>query len=40
MIAEQVKLLPVPTAAEAAVLDEYREDLIALMMDDDEDYEE
>lgn len=40
MMAEQAKLLPVPTAAEAAVLDEYREDLIALMMDDDEDYEE
>jgi len=40
MIAEQVKLLPVPTAAEAAVLDEYREVLITLMMDDDEDYED
>lgn len=40
MTAEQAKLLPTPTAAEAAVLDEYREDLMVLMMDDDEDEED
>lgn len=40
MMVEQANRLPTPTAAEAAVLDEYREDLMALMMDGDEEYEE
>ncbi len=40
MMAKHANLLPLPTAAEAAILDEYREDLIALMMDEGEESEE
>lgn len=39
-MADQTRRLPAPTAAEAAILDEYRQELMALMMSDDEGYDD